>query len=117
MPGILESSRRHLDAVSESYWAHQRFATRTGFTMIGAGAALVIHGLAPFLFEFTGSSTIRRLGAIFDRRAALASTVPSAVPSAVPTARTVTEMPKESAAAANRKIANTGVTNTKIARG
>jgi len=113
MPGILESSRRHLDAVSESYWAHQRFATRTGFTMIGAGAALVIHGLAPFLFEFTGSSTIRRLGAIFDRRTALASTLPSAVP----TARTVTEMPKESAAAANRKIANTGVTNTKIARG
>jgi hypothetical protein len=36
--------------------------------MIGAGAAVVIHGVAPFLFQSTGSRTIRRLSAAIDNR-------------------------------------------------
>jgi hypothetical protein len=68
MLGILKSSRRHLDLVGESYSAHQRFATKIGLTMITAGSAAVIHGVAPFLFQSTASRTIRRLAALIESR-------------------------------------------------
>ncbi len=68
MLNVIGDSRRHLDAVGESYWAHQRFATRVGLAMMGAGVAAVIHGLAPFLFQSTGSRTIKRLSAFIEHR-------------------------------------------------
>jgi hypothetical protein len=36
--------------------------------MIGAGAAAVIHGVAPFLFQSTGSRAIRCLSAAIENR-------------------------------------------------
>ena len=70
MLSVFGVSRRHLESVGESYWAHQRFATRIGLTMIGAGSATMIHGLAPFLFQTTGSRIIRRLSVIIEKRGA-----------------------------------------------
>lgn len=70
MLSVFKVSRRHLESVGESYWAHQRFATRIGLTMIAAGSATLIHGLAPFLFQSTGSGTIRRLSAVIENRGA-----------------------------------------------
>jgi len=68
MPGIFETSRCHLDSVGESYWGHQRFATKIGLTMIRAGAAALIHGVAPFLFESTASRAIKQLAALIENR-------------------------------------------------
>jgi hypothetical protein len=68
MLSILEMCRRHLDMVGESYWGHQRFATRIGLTMMAAGAAAVIHGVTPFLFQSTASRTARRLAALIEGR-------------------------------------------------
>lgn len=65
---IFETSRRHLESVDETYWAHWRFATKMGLAMIAAGAAAIIHGVAPFLFEFTGSHSIGRLAARLESR-------------------------------------------------
>lgn len=52
---------RHPHEVGESYGRHMTHAGRTGFTLIGAGLACLVHGLLPFLFVNTGSNTIRRL--------------------------------------------------------
>ena len=52
---------RHPHAVGESYRQHLGVATSFGFTMILAGLASVIHGLCPWLFQTTGSRTVKRL--------------------------------------------------------
>jgi hypothetical protein len=70
MLNLIGVSRCHLESVGETYWTHQRFATRIGLTMIGAGVAAVIHGLAPFLFQTTGSGAIKRLSASIENRGA-----------------------------------------------
>jgi hypothetical protein len=64
----------HPKTVGETYWQHLRFASRTGMTMMVAGAACVVHGVLPFLCTTTGSRTIRalaaRLGGAHPRRMA-----------------------------------------------
>lgn len=52
---------RHPQDVGETYSEHMVHAGRTGFTLIGAGLACLVHGVLPFLFVNTGSNTIRRL--------------------------------------------------------
>ena len=61
MLSYLQSCRRHLASVEESYGQHLVFAGRTGVTMIVGGGACIIHGLLPFLFQSTGSRTIETL--------------------------------------------------------
>jgi Family of unknown function (DUF6356) len=53
----------HPASVGETYGEHWRFATGTGFTLIGAGLACLAHGLMPFLFTTTGSRIVRSLAA------------------------------------------------------
>jgi Family of unknown function (DUF6356) len=58
---LAELLLEHPRALGESYWQHQRRATRFGATLIGAGAACLVHGLVPGLFRETGSSAVKSL--------------------------------------------------------
>jgi hypothetical protein len=51
----------HPRSLGETYWQHQRRALRFGISMIGAGAACLVHALLPAVFERTASSTVQRL--------------------------------------------------------
>lgn len=70
----------HPGSVDESYGEHFLFAAGFGLTLLGAGAAAVIHALAPCLFERTASTTVKRLHAIIVNRGAPA---PSPAPRAI----------------------------------
>jgi hypothetical protein len=51
----------HPRSVGESYLQHLGTALSFGSRMIVAGIACSLHGLFPFLFVTTGSSTVRHL--------------------------------------------------------
>lgn len=51
----------HPASVNETYLEHLGSAWSFSFRLIGAGIACFLHGLFPFLFGTTGSSTIRHL--------------------------------------------------------
>jgi hypothetical protein len=51
----------HPHSVGETYFQHLCSAFSFGSRMIAAGCACLMHGLLPFLFVKTGSSTIRHL--------------------------------------------------------
>jgi Family of unknown function (DUF6356) len=51
----------HPASVGETYGEHLAAASGFGFSMILGGLACLVHGLLPFLFLRTGSSTIARL--------------------------------------------------------
>jgi hypothetical protein len=70
---MLGSFTRHPRAVGETYWQHLRFAAGTGAAMVAGGGACIIHGLIPFLFTTTGSSTIRTLAARIEHRRPMAT--------------------------------------------
>jgi uncharacterized NAD(P)/FAD-binding protein YdhS len=53
----------HLEEVGESYREHMGVAWWFGSRLLGAGAACMIHGVAPWLFPKTASQTITRLHA------------------------------------------------------
>lgn len=55
------SFTEHPATVGETYGQH--FQTALGFSigMIGGGLACLVHAFLPFLFESTGSATIRSL--------------------------------------------------------
>ena len=55
------SLTKHPNDVGETYGEHFLVATSFGAAMILGGLACLIHGLLPFLFTSTGSSTIKRL--------------------------------------------------------
>jgi hypothetical protein len=52
---------RHPRSVGESYFEHMQVAFTFGCRMLGAGLACLMHGLFPFLFVTTGSTTVRHL--------------------------------------------------------
>ena len=59
----------HPASVDETYGEHFLFATSTGLKLLGAGAAAVIHGFLPFLFETTASGMMKKLHSdLSDRR-------------------------------------------------
>lgn len=60
---------RHPVEVGETYGEHFRVASSFGLKMIAGGLACVVHGLCPFLFERTGSDTVRALNSTLCRRA------------------------------------------------
>jgi hypothetical protein len=74
MPNIFS---RHPATVGETYTEHFRFATRFGLRMITGGLACCVHGVLPFVFETTGSRTVRALHA----RVATGRGMPQARPS------------------------------------
>jgi hypothetical protein len=52
---------KHPASVGETYFEHLGAAGGFGSRMIVAGLACVIHGIFPFLFQRTGSTTISTL--------------------------------------------------------
>ena len=62
----------HPREVGETYLEHGLFACRYGAKMTAGGIAAFIHGLAPFLFQSTGSRITRELNAILEQSAARA---------------------------------------------
>jgi len=60
----------HPGSVNESYGEHFVFAAGFGLTLMGAGAAAVVHALVPCLFERTASTTVKRLYPIVANRGA-----------------------------------------------
>lgn len=52
---------RHPASVGESYLEHLLNAGGFGLRLLGAGLAVLMHALLPFLFEHTGSRTVRNL--------------------------------------------------------
>ncbi len=61
----MDSLQRHFTdhpaSVGESYLEHMDSAFSFGSRMVIAGLACLLHGIFPFLFVKTGSSTIRHL--------------------------------------------------------
>jgi uncharacterized NAD(P)/FAD-binding protein YdhS len=51
----------HLDDVGETYREHMGVAWWFGARLLGAGAACMVHGVAPWLFTKTASATITEL--------------------------------------------------------
>lgn len=51
----------HPRSVGETYTEHFAMACSFGSRMIVAGTACMLHGLFPFLFVRTGSTTVRHL--------------------------------------------------------
>ena len=60
---------RHPREIGESYFEHLGVAFGFGLKMIAGGLACLVHGLCPFLFERTGSQTVRDLNSTLCRRA------------------------------------------------
>ena len=52
---------RHLDSVGESYFQHLRHAMSFAVHMFLGALACLVHAVAPFLFEKTGSRCIEAL--------------------------------------------------------
>ena len=61
MKTLLDSFTHHPASVNETYFEHLYSAWSFAFRMACAGCACFLHGLFPFLFVTTGSSTIREL--------------------------------------------------------
>lgn len=61
MNPITRPFTEHPASVNETYLEHLASASGFAFRMIVAGVACLLHGLFPFLFVTTGSSTIREL--------------------------------------------------------
>ena len=53
--------RGHLEEVGETYFEHMAVAWGVGLRALGAGAACMVHGLAPWWFQKTGSRAIESL--------------------------------------------------------
>jgi hypothetical protein len=53
----------HPRSVGETYGEHLLTALTFGLRMVVAGCACMLHGLLPFLFVRTGSTTVRHLHA------------------------------------------------------
>jgi len=51
----------HPASVDESYGEHFVFANSFGIKMILGGLACCLHGIFPWMFECTGSNTVRKL--------------------------------------------------------
>jgi len=77
----------HPAAVGETYGQHLRFAAGFGGSMVGSGLACLVHALLPFLFQTTGSWTVRRLHQRLEGCRPLTLTAPPDTNAAVPSKR------------------------------
>jgi hypothetical protein len=60
---------KHPAEAGETYGEHFAVASSFGLRMIAGGLACLVHGVFPFLFERTGSDTVRRLNGTLCKRA------------------------------------------------
>jgi hypothetical protein len=63
----------HPREFGEGYLEHCLFAMRYGVKMTLGGLAAIVHGLAPFLFQSTGSRITRELNRTLDESRARAA--------------------------------------------
>ena len=61
MRSIVRAFTEHTASVNETYGRHLVAAWSFAFSLLGAGLACLVHGLLPFVFTHTGSSTVRDL--------------------------------------------------------
>jgi hypothetical protein len=61
MTPIVRLFSEHPNSVGETYTQHLVTAFAFGARMIAAGSACMLHGIFPFLFVRTGSTTVRHL--------------------------------------------------------
>ena len=52
---------KHLKDINETYFEHMKFAHRSGFRMIWAGIACVIHSIYPDIFVTTASDALKKI--------------------------------------------------------
>lgn len=50
----------HPKKINTTYFGHMKVAFSFAFPMIGAALAGIVHGLFPFMFEYTMSNCIKR---------------------------------------------------------
>ena len=62
----------HPGSVNESYGEHFAFAASFGLSLVGAGAAALVHAFVPCLYKRTASTTVKRLHAVIASRGTLA---------------------------------------------
>jgi hypothetical protein len=67
---MLDLMTRHPRSLGETYGEHLGAASSIALTLMGAGAACLIHGLLPFAFETTASRAIARLHSRISQRTA-----------------------------------------------
>ncbi len=60
---MIQSSKRHLDSVKESYFEHQGVAFRYGVSCLKAAMMAFVHGLIPGLFQTRASDIVKALAA------------------------------------------------------
>lgn len=70
---FLHSFVDHPAGVGETYRQHLRFAAGFGGSMLGGGLACLVHAFFPFLFQTSGSRTVRKLQQRLDTRLPTAS--------------------------------------------
>jgi Family of unknown function (DUF6356) len=75
MRNIVQLFQDHPASVDEGYFEHMRASFSFALPLLVAGLAAVVHGLFPFLFVRTGSTTIARL---YDRMVVRHGTAPIA---------------------------------------
>ena len=83
MQRALNLFTKHPSSVDETYGEHFVFATTTGFRLLGAGAAAVIHGVLPFAFETTASRMMKQLHDDLSNRRAVAEKNMTEIPGQV----------------------------------
>ncbi|MFW0778083.1 MAG: DUF6356 family protein [Rickettsiales bacterium] len=61
LKSIVKAFTDHPKDIGENYFQHLTFTIKMMFRFMWVGAAMVIHGLLPFLFEHTGSEQITKM--------------------------------------------------------
>ncbi len=61
---------RHLEEAGEGYFEHLLFTLRIGSLLLVAAAAIIIHGVLPFIFVSTGSTIIAHVNTLLSERRA-----------------------------------------------
>jgi hypothetical protein len=49
---------KHLEDSHESYFSHLKWAVASGFQLIGAGLASILHGIYPSFFPFKAAKVV-----------------------------------------------------------
>lgn len=58
----------HPRSINETYFEHWKFASLRGLQLILLGVIAIIHAIFPFLFTFTVSRTVSKMGKEVDER-------------------------------------------------
>lgn len=65
---LKELFTEHPNSVDETYFEHLLYATVKGLTLILLGLIGIIHAIFPFLFVFTVSRAVSKMGKEVDER-------------------------------------------------